>query len=120
VTKPLKCIKEQAPLEFVCYLTRALSAPPNFANVNPLAGDMLPTTPDEERLFVGSSAPLFTMYRKFAEDDDKEMAQRWQKDANSILLFVSPQLSKYKLPHYQNVKRGRPVYFLLQLRHWSR
>jgi hypothetical protein len=92
--------------------------PRNFANVH--LGDMFPTTPDEERLFVGSPAPLFTMYRKSAEEDDKEMTQRWQKDANSILLFVSPQLSKYHVPHHQNVKRVRPVYFLLQLRHCSR
>jgi hypothetical protein len=37
-----------------------------------------------------SSGPLFSMYSKAAEDEDNEMAERWQKDADGILIFVSP------------------------------
>ena len=36
-----------------------------------------------------SSGPLFSMYSKFAEKDDNKMTDRWQKDADGILIFVS-------------------------------
>jgi hypothetical protein len=29
------------------------------------------------------------MYSKMAEEDDNKMAERWQKDADSVLIFVS-------------------------------
>ena len=29
------------------------------------------------------------MYSKAAEDEDNKMAERWQKDAEGILIFVS-------------------------------
>jgi hypothetical protein len=29
------------------------------------------------------------MYRKMAEEEDKDTAERWQKDADSTLIFVS-------------------------------
>jgi hypothetical protein len=29
------------------------------------------------------------MYSKAAEEEDKEMAERWQKDAEGIVIFVS-------------------------------
>ena len=32
------------------------------------------------------------MYSKAAEEEDKKMADRWQKDADGILIFVSPRL----------------------------
>jgi hypothetical protein len=45
---------------------------------------------DEDRhQFADSSAPLFNMYRKMAEEEDNKMAERWQKDADGILIFVS-------------------------------
>lgn len=31
------------------------------------------------------------MYSKAAEEEDKNMADRWQKDADGILIFVSPR-----------------------------
>jgi hypothetical protein len=33
------------------------------------------------------------MYSKIAEDEDSQMAKRWQKDAQGIILFVGPHLS---------------------------
>ena len=30
------------------------------------------------------------MYSKAAEEEDKKMADRWQQDADGILIFVSP------------------------------
>ncbi|KAI0253404.1 hypothetical protein BJV78DRAFT_1351773 [Lactifluus subvellereus] len=45
--------------------------------------------PDEEQpRFADSSAPLFNMYRKIAEEEDNKMAERWQKDADGILIFT--------------------------------
>jgi hypothetical protein len=32
------------------------------------------------------------MYSKAAEEEDKKMADRWQKDADGILIFVSPRV----------------------------
>jgi hypothetical protein len=37
-----------------------------------------------------SSASFFTMYSNMAEKEHKETAERWQKDADGILIFVSP------------------------------
>jgi hypothetical protein len=33
------------------------------------------------------------MYVRIAEEEDKEMADRWQKDADGILIFVSAHSS---------------------------
>ncbi|KAH9989145.1 hypothetical protein BJV77DRAFT_905110, partial [Russula vinacea] len=35
-----------------------------------------------------SSGQLFSMYSKFAEAEDNKMAERWQKDADGILIFA--------------------------------
>jgi hypothetical protein len=32
------------------------------------------------------------MYVKMAEEEDNKMAGRWQKDADGILIFVSPHI----------------------------
>jgi hypothetical protein len=39
--------------------------------------------------FADSSGPLFHMYREMAEEQDNKMAERWQKDAEGIIIFVS-------------------------------
>ena len=44
-----------------------------------------------ESNFGDSSGPLFSVYSKAAEDEDNKMVERWQKDADGILFFVSPQ-----------------------------
>lgn len=36
-----------------------------------------------------SSGPLFSMYSKMAEEEDNKMVERWQRDADGILVFVS-------------------------------
>jgi hypothetical protein len=35
------------------------------------------------------------MYSKAAEDEDKKMVERWHKDADGILIFVSPQTDRH-------------------------
>jgi hypothetical protein len=42
--------------------------------------------------FRDSSGPLFSIYCKAAEDEDNKMVDRWQKDADGILFFVSPRV----------------------------
>lgn len=48
-----------------------------------------------ESKFSDSSGPLFFMYSKAAEEEDKKMVERWQKDADGILIFVSPQTDRH-------------------------
>jgi hypothetical protein len=35
-----------------------------------------------------SSGPLFTLYSKLAVEEDNKMVERWQKDAEGIIIFV--------------------------------
>ena len=42
-----------------------------------------------ESNFGDSSGPLFSIYSKAADDEDNKMVERWQKDADGILIFVS-------------------------------
>ena len=42
-----------------------------------------------ESNFSDSSGPLFSIYSKVAEEEDDKMVERWQKDADRILIFVS-------------------------------
>ena len=39
--------------------------------------------------FVDGSGPLFSMYLKLAEEEDKKMTDNWKGDADGILIFVS-------------------------------
>ena len=43
-----------------------------------------------ESNFGDSSGPLFSIYSKAAKVEDKDMVERWQRDADGILIFVSP------------------------------
>jgi hypothetical protein len=45
-----------------------------------------------ESNFGDSSGPLFSIYSKAAEDEDNKMVESWQKDAEGILIFVSPRV----------------------------
>ena len=65
--------------------------------VDDLSDDLPATaTPDlplqGESNFWDSSKPLFSMYSKAAEEEDNKMVRHWQKDAEGILLFVSPRV----------------------------
>jgi len=43
-----------------------------------------------ESNFGDRSGPLFSIYSGIAEKDDNKRAERWQRDAQGILVFVSP------------------------------
>ena len=54
-------------------------------NERPLA----PSRQSQGEINIGdSSGPLFTMYTRLAVEEDNKMAERWQKDAEGILIFV--------------------------------
>ena len=53
------------------------------------------------------------MYSKAAEEEDKNMADRWQKDADGILIFVSPRVGV--LLSFYTSWDTRPVYSPLPL-----
>ena len=46
---------------------------------------------DPQTAFCDTSGPLFSLYSKMVEEDDNNMAERQQKDAEGIVLFVSPR-----------------------------
>jgi len=39
------------------------------------------------------------MYSEIAEEEDEEMAKRWQKDADALLIFVSLHSQFYTITH---------------------
>jgi hypothetical protein len=51
-----------------------------------------PSPPPTEN-FGDSSGPLFTLYSTIADEEDKDMAARWQQDAKDILIFVSSHVA---------------------------
>ena len=53
---------------------------PRSASNQPLQG---------ESNFGDSSGKLFSIYSNVAKDEDNKMVERWQKDADGILIFVS-------------------------------
>ena len=67
--------------------------------------------------FGDSSGPIFSMYSKITKEGDDQVAERWQKDADGILIFVSLRQHSY---HYVlKMDHSRPVYSPLQLPHYS-
>jgi hypothetical protein len=55
--------------------------------------DQQPRPTQGESNFGDSSGPLFSLYSKIAEEEDNKMTDRWQKDADGILIFVSHRVA---------------------------
>ena len=70
--------------------------------------------PQGEYNFGDSSGPLFSIYSKAAEDEDNKMVERWQKDADGILIFVSPRY-RHSFGFVYKQENYRPVSSLPQL-----
>ena len=84
----------------VCVICRFDLFSPKFMNVCKTDSDQTWSTQDKpsqpsggESNFGDSSGPLFSIYSKAAEDEDSKMVDRWQKDADGILFFVSPRVA---------------------------
>jgi hypothetical protein len=101
----------------VCVICRfgLFSPNPKFTNVCKIDSDQTsstlnaPSQPSGEAPSSGdSSGLLFSIYSKAAEEEDTKMVERWQKDADGILIFVSPWLTSsyyfvHKLEYYRLV-----------------
>ena len=65
-------------------------------------GDQHQSTPNQplrgESNFGDSSGPFFSIYSKAADDEDNKMVERWQKDADGILIFVGLRVIYISLP----------------------
>ena len=63
-----------------------------------LQSESAPNQPlQREPSFGDSSGKLFSIYSNVAEDEDNKMVERWQKDADAILIFVSHCVSIHDL-----------------------
>ena len=84
--------------------------------------DNPPSTPNPplqaESIFGDSSGSLFSIYTKAAEEEDNKMVERWQKDADGILIFVSPRVANPSC-FVLELEHCRPVYSLLLSLHSS-
>jgi hypothetical protein len=49
--------------------------------------------PRSDRRGDDSSGALFSLYQDITEEEDKQRAKRWQKDADGILVFVRTSVS---------------------------
>ena len=65
-----------------------------------------------ESNFRDGSRPLFSIYSKAADEEDKKMVERWKQDADGIILFVSYRVRILTFMH--NLEHYRLVYSLLQ------
>jgi hypothetical protein len=70
-----------------------------------------------ESSFGDSSGPLFSIYSKAAGDEDNKMVERWQKDADGILIFVSPRVFMRIAIYMYKQEHDRLVYSLPQSLH---
>ena len=50
---------------------------------------------DHHLEFADTSAPLFVMYHRMTKEEDNQLAERWQKDAKGIIIFVSSLITFY-------------------------
>jgi len=66
----------------------------------PRLASILPLRPQQgDSNFGDSSGPIFSMYSKLAKEEDDELVDRWQKDAEGILIFVSPSVDIHTNAH---------------------
>jgi hypothetical protein len=60
----------------------------------------LPLWPQQgDSNFGDSSGPIFSMYSKLSKEEDDALVDRWQKDADGILIFVSPSVDIHTNAH---------------------
>jgi hypothetical protein len=79
----------------------------------------LPPPPQEESRLDDSSRTIFSVYSKLSEEEDTKMTERWQKNAEGILIFVSlyVDIHTFMRINWHNCHR-RPVYSLQLSQHY--
>ena len=55
--------------------------------------------PEGKSNFGDSSGPIFSIYSNITKEEDDQAAERWQKDADGILIFVSPCVNIHTTTH---------------------
>ena len=85
----------------VCYYS-LLPVLFKFTTVYKTDGDQTQSAPNRssqpsqgESSFGDSSGPLFSTYSKASKEADNKMVERWQKDADGILIFVSSPVDSH-------------------------
>jgi hypothetical protein len=73
------------------FLTSFLSWPTDRDTNVPQSAQRQPSR--DQSYFSDGSGPLFNMYVERAEKEDKDLADRWQKDAEGLLIFVRLHIS---------------------------
>ena len=119
-----KCLELRPPIQRwaadqadqVCYLLIDLSPLiSHLCMVDDPRGDnptMTTNSPLQEESNSGdSSGPFFSVYSDAAKDEDNKRAENWQKDAEGIVIFVSPCVDIHPSSHIK-LERFRPVYSL--------
>ena len=61
--------------------------------LSPAPSPVPPPPPAKKTNFGDPSGPLFSLYSEIADEEDEEMADRWQQDAKDILIFVSSHVA---------------------------
>lgn len=74
------------PSQLIISQTRKVDDHPEQSQSAP---NQLSQSTQGEPNFGDSSEPLFSIYSKNAEEEDNKTAERWQKDADGVLIFVS-------------------------------
>ena len=69
-------------------LNMSSSNPPSFLVKYHYALSLSINRSQDGTIYGDSSGPLFAIYSKSVEKIDNMMAERWQKDAEGILIFV--------------------------------
>ena len=123
----LQCLKVLAKTsregtEQVCLTCRSDLFSPNTNHkcyAVHIDGDQTQSATDQQSRdgpsFGDSSGPFFSMYSNAAEEEDNKMVKRWQKDADGILIFVSPCVRIYMILCTNLNRNTRLVYSLPQL-----
>jgi hypothetical protein len=53
----------------------------------------------DEPIYGDNSGPLFAIYSKSVEKSDNAMCERWQKDADGMIIFVRVKLTISTTPY---------------------
>ena len=80
------------PLFYSALIRLTESTAPRHRNRSQRDGQSAPAQPSHRIFDDGDGSwDLFSLYSEVTEDDDNSIAKRWQKDAQEIMLFVSPR-----------------------------
>jgi len=108
--------RERDGPRYIChYAIFKLSLPisPTFLDVTLLDQSQTPLNSSVSSFgdpsFGDGSELLFSMYSAITAEEDDEMVERWQKNADSIIIFVSPRVSLHTTACVNRISVGRLI-----------